>query len=61
MDSISVIKARIVIIMVYRICAFGRSNSSSEKVSLHKFPREPALRKQWEKQVQRTRAQWNAT
>ena len=47
--------------MVHRCCAFGCSNSSSEKVSLYSFPREPAFSKQWEKQIQRTQAQWKAT
>lgn len=47
--------------MVYRCCAFGCSNSSSENISLFRFPKDPVLRKQWEKQVQRTRAQWKAT
>ena len=36
--------------------AGGCSNTPSPGVSLYKFPKDPALRKQWEKQVQRTRA-----
>ena len=47
--------------MVNRCVAVGCSNTPSDRVSLFKFPRDPAVRKQWEKQVQRTRAQWKAT
>ncbi|XP_064390936.1 uncharacterized protein LOC135338779 [Halichondria panicea] len=47
--------------MVNRCVAAGCSNTPSEKVSLFKFPKDAGLRKKWEKQVQRTRAQWKAT
>ena len=44
-----------------RCVAGGCSNTPSPGVSLYKFPKDPALRKQWEKQVQRTRAKWKVT
>ena len=47
--------------MVNRCVAAGCSNTASDNVSLFKFPKDPVLRRQWEKQVQRTRAQWKAT
>ena len=47
--------------MVNRCVAGGCSNTAGPGVSLHKFPSDPVLRKQWEKQVQRTRAKWKAT
>lgn len=47
--------------MVNRCVAAGCSNTPSEKISLFKFPRDRALRNQWEKQVRKTRAQWKAT
>ena len=47
--------------MVNRCVAAGCSNTASDHVSLFKFPKDPVLRRQWEKQVQRTRAQWKAT
>ena len=47
--------------MVRRCVAAGCSNSHSDNVRMHKFPRDPELRKKWEKQVQRTREQWTAT
>ena len=47
--------------MVNRCVAAGCSNTPSEKISRFRFPRDGALRAQWEKQVQRTRAQWKAT
>ena len=47
--------------MVNRCLADGCSNEPSDKVSLYKFPKDPSLRAQWEKQVQRTRAKWKAS
>ena len=47
--------------MVNRCVAAGCSNTPSDRVSLFKFPKDRVLRAQWEKQVQRTRAQWKAT
>ena len=47
--------------MVNKCVAAGCSNVSSGNISLFKFPNDPALRRQWEKQVQRTRAEWKAT
>lgn len=47
--------------MVNKCVAAGCSNTNSDTVSLHKFPKDPTLRSQWEKQVQRTRAKWTAT
>ena len=39
----------------------GCSNTHSDCVSLFKFPRDGTLRQRWERQVQRTQAQWKAT
>ena len=39
----------------------GVPNTPSDRVSLFKFPSDGVLRRKWEKQVQRTRAQWKAT
>lgn len=47
--------------MVNRCVATGCSNTPSDHVSMFKFPKDRVLRAQWEKQVQRTRAQWKAT
>ena len=47
--------------MVNRCVAAGCFNTHSDRVSLFKFPRDAVLRRKWEKQVQRTRAQWKAT
>lgn len=47
--------------MVYMCVAAGCSNSSSSSTMLYEFPKDPQLRHEWEKQVQRTRAQWKAT
>ncbi len=47
--------------MVYKCVAAGCSNTSSIHTVLFKFPREPQLRQEWEKQVLRTRAHWKAT
>ena len=47
--------------MVNRCVAAGCSNTPSDKVSLHKFPKDVSWKREWEKQVQRTRAQWKAT
>lgn len=44
--------------MVKRCVAAGCSNTHSDGVSLFQFPRDPALRIQWIKEVQRTRANW---
>ena len=45
--------------MVKRCMAAGCSNTYSDNVSLFTFPRDPALRQQWIKQVPRTRAKWS--
>ena len=42
--------------MANKCVAIGCSNTPSDRVGLFKF-----LRHKWEKQVQRTRAQWKAT
>ena len=42
--------------MVKRCIAAGCSNTKSDGISLFQFPRAPALRAQWTKEVQRTRA-----
>ena len=47
--------------IVNRCVAAGCSNTATERISLFRFPRDHALPAQWEKQVQRTRAQWKAT
>ena len=47
--------------MPNRCVAAGCSNIASAEISLFKFPSDSSLRKQWEKQVQRTRAKWKAT
>ena len=47
--------------MVNRCVAAGCCNTPSDRVSLLKFPSDGALRRKWEKQVQRTRAKWKAT
>ena len=47
--------------MVNRCVGAGCSNTPNDKVSLHKFPKDVSLKREWEKQVQRTRAQWKAT
>ena len=44
-----------------RCVAAGWSNTHSDSISMHKFPKDPELRQKWEKQVQRTREQWSAT
>ena len=44
--------------MIKRCVATGCSNTYKDGVSLFQFPRDPALRKQWTKEVQRTRANW---
>ena len=46
--------------MVNRCAGAGCSNTPSNRVSLFKFPRDGALRRQWERQVQQTRAQSQA-
>ena len=47
--------------MVNRCVAGGCSNTPRPGISLYKFPKDPTLRKQWERQVQTTRAKWKAT
>ena len=47
--------------MVNRCVAAGCSNTPSDRVSLLKLPSDGVLRCIWEKQVQRTLAQWKAT
>uniref|UniRef100_A0A3P9I3W1 THAP domain-containing protein 1 n=1 Tax=Oryzias latipes TaxID=8090 RepID=A0A3P9I3W1_ORYLA len=47
--------------MPSRCVAAGCSNTSSESVSVYKFPKQETLLKQWTKQVQRTRAYWVPT
>ena len=44
--------------MVKRCIAAGCSNTHSDGVSLFHFPRDPSLRLQWTRQVQRTRDGW---
>ena len=44
--------------MVKRCIAAGCSNTYADGISLFSFPRDPSLRAQWNKQVQRTRADW---
>ena len=44
--------------MVKRCVATGYSNTYKDGISLLQFPRDPALRKQWTKEVQRTCANW---
>ena len=47
--------------MVNRCVAVCCSNQPSGQISLFKFPRDPALRKEWARQVQRTRDNWEPT
>ena len=47
--------------MVNRCVAAGCSNTPSDRVSLLKLPSDGILTCIWEKQVQRTLAQWKAT
>ena len=49
------------LIMVNRCVAGACSNTARPGVSLYKFPKDPALRRQREKQVQWTRSKWEAT
>uniref|UniRef100_A0A3P9HT73 THAP-type domain-containing protein n=1 Tax=Oryzias latipes TaxID=8090 RepID=A0A3P9HT73_ORYLA len=42
-------------------CVAAGCNTSSESVSVYKFPKQETLLKQWTKQVQRTRANWVPT
>ena len=44
--------------MVKRCVVGGCSNTNQEEVSLFKFPRDANIRKQWAKQIQRTRENW---
>ena len=44
-----------------RCVAAGCSNTHSDNISMHKFPKDPEVRQKWEKQVQRTREKWSAT
>ena len=45
--------------MLKRCVAAECSNTYSDVINLYQFPRDPAIRQQWVKQVQRTRAQWS--
>ena len=45
--------------MVKRCIAAGCSNTYKENVSLFTFPRDPALRERWTRQVRRTRDDWS--
>ena len=44
--------------MPLRCVAAGCSNTYEDGVSLFKFPKDPARRRQWTRQVQTTRAKW---
>ena len=44
--------------MVKRCIAARCSNTNADGVSLFRFPRDPSLRTKWNKQVQRTCADW---
>ena len=44
--------------MVQRCVAAGCSNSSKDRISLFRFPKDPERRKNWSDQVKRTRARW---
>ena len=44
--------------MVKRCVAAGCSYTHADGISLFSFPRDPSLRALWNKQVQRTRADW---
>ena len=46
---------------MYKCVAAGCSNTSSSSITLHEFPEDPLLRREWEKQVLCTRAHWKAT
>ena len=58
MSELSKVNSNIAINMGKRCVAAGCSNTNGDGVSLFRFPRDPALRAQWNKQVQRTRADW---
>ena len=45
--------------MVKRCVAATCSKTYADNVSLFQFPRDLALKRQWTKQVQRTRAKWS--
>ena len=45
------------LIMVNKCVAAGCSNTSSSSITLLKFPKDPKLRYEWEKQVLCTRCQ----
>ena len=47
--------------MPNRYVTAGCSNIARSGIALYKFPKDPVLRKQWERQVQRTLAKWTAT
>ncbi|XP_037611426.1 lethal(3)malignant brain tumor-like protein 2 isoform X2 [Sebastes umbrosus] len=47
--------------MPYHCVAYGCGKTSEDGVTLFKFPKDPEEFRKWEKQVQRTRAQWVAT
>ena len=44
-----------------RCVAAGCSNTARPGIALYKFPKDPILRKWWERQMHRTRAKWTAT
>ena len=44
--------------MVKRCVTAGCSNTNCDGVSLFQFSQDPALRMQWTREVQRTRANW---
>ena len=54
MSKLSKVNSNIAINMGKRCVAAGCSNMNGDGVSLFRFPRDPALRAQWNKQVQRT-------
>uniref|UniRef100_A0A1A8KDM5 L(3)mbt-like 2 n=2 Tax=Nothobranchius kuhntae TaxID=321403 RepID=A0A1A8KDM5_NOTKU len=47
--------------MTYQCVAYGCGKTAEDGVTLFKFPKDPDEFHKWEKQVQRTRAQWVAT
>ncbi len=47
--------------MPYHCVAYGCGKTTEDGVTLFKFPKDPEEFRKWEKQVQRTRAQWVAT
>ena len=47
--------------MPNRCVAAGCLNTARPGIALYKFPKDPVLRKQWVRQMHRTRAKWTAT